>query len=244
VRAAGHGQEHLRHGCFLLLNTGARPVDSKSRLLTTPAWRIGGRTDYALEGSVFVGGAVVQWLRDGLGLIRSSAEVEALAASVPDAGGVVLVPAFTGLGAPHWDPYARGALVGITRGTTAGHIARAALEGIAFQVADVLTAMEADSGVPLAELRVDGGAAVNDLLMQLQADLIGVPVARPANPETTALGAAYLAGLAVGVWKDLADVAGRWRIERVFEPRLDRDRAEEMRARWARAVERAKEWDK
>ncbi len=229
-------------GCFLLLNTGRRPVASASRLLTTPAWRIGGATDYALEGSVFVGGAVVQWLRDGLGLIRSSAEVEALAASVPDAGGVVLVPAFTGLGAPHWDPYARGTLLGITRGTTAGHIARAALEGIAFQVADVLTAMEADSGVPLAELRVDGGAAVNDLLMQLQADLIGVPVTRPANPETTALGAAYLAGLAVGVWKDLDDVAGRWRVERVFEPRLDRGRTEEMRARWAKGVERARGW--
>jgi len=235
-------------GCFLLLNTGPlntgpRPVASASRLLTTPACRIGGVQDYALEGSVFVGGAVVQWLRDGLGLIRSSSEVEALAASVPDAGGVVLVPAFTGLGAPHWDPYARGTLLGITRGTTAAHIARAALESIAFQVADVLTAMEADSGVPLAELRVDGGAAVNDLLMQLQADLIGVPVTRPANPETTALGAAYLAGLAVGVWKDLDDVASRWQVERVFEPRLDRGRVEEMRARWARAVERAKGWE-
>jgi glycerol kinase len=233
-------------GCFLLLNTGSRPVASASQLVTTPAWRIGGATDYALEGSVFVGGAVVQWLRDGLGLIRSSAEVEALAASVPDTGGVVLVPAFTGLGAPHWDPYARGTLVGITRGTTAAHIARAALEGIAFQVADVLTAMEvdskADSGVPLAELRVDGGAAVNDLLMQLQADLIGVPVTRPANTETTALGAAWLAGLAVGVWKSLDDVAGRWRVERVFEPRLDRGRAAEMRERWARAVERARGW--
>jgi glycerol kinase len=230
-------------GCFLLLNTGARPVASASRLLTTPACRIGPAQDYALEGSVFVGGAVVQWLRDGLGLIRSSAEVEALAASVPDSGGVVLVPAFTGLGAPHWDPHARGTLLGITRGTTAAHIARAALESIAFQVADVLTAMEADSGVPLAELRVDGGAAVNDLLMQLQADLIGVPVTRPANPETTALGAAYLAGLAVGVWKDLDDVARRWQVERVFEPRLDRGRAEEMRARWARAVERARGWE-
>jgi glycerol kinase len=230
-------------GCFLLLNTGTRPVASQSRLVTTPAWRIGGVTDYALEGSVFVGGAVVQWLRDGLGLIRSSSEVEALAASVPDAGGVVLVPAFTGLGAPHWDPYARGALLGITRGTTAGHIARAALEGIAFQVADVLTAMEADAGVPLAELRVDGGAAVNDLLMQLQADLIGVPVTRPANPETTALGAAYLAGLAVGVWKDVDDVAGRWRVERVFEPRLDRGQAEERRERWAKAVKKAKGWE-
>ena len=230
-------------GCFLLLNTGRRPVPSASRLVTTPAWRIGGATDWALEGSVFVGGAVVQWLRDGLGLIRSSAEVEALVASVPDAGGVVLVPAFTGLGAPHWDPYARGALLGITRGTTAGHVARAALEGIAFQVADVLTAMEADAGMPLAELRVDGGAAVNDLLMQLQADLIGVPVTRPVNPETTALGAAYLAGLAVGVWNGLDDVASRWRVERVFEPRLDRGRAEEMRARWAKAVERARGWE-
>jgi glycerol kinase len=229
-------------GCFLLLNTGRRPVASASRLVTTPAWRIGSSMEYALEGSVFVGGAVVQWLRDGLGLIRSSAEVEALAASVPDAGGVVLVPAFTGLGAPHWDPYARGTLMGITRGTTAAHIARAALEGIAFQVADVLTAMEVDSRVPLAELRVDGGAARNDLLMQLQADLIGVPVARPVNPETTALGAAYLAGLAVGVWKDLDDVAGRWRVERVFEPRLDPGRTAEMRERWARAVERAKGW--
>jgi glycerol kinase len=238
-------------GCFLLLNTGRRPVASALRLVTTPACRIGGDVggiggiggmDYALEGSVFVGGAVVQWLRDGLGLIRASGEVEALAASVPDAGGVVLVPAFTGLGAPHWDPHARGTLLGITRGTTAGHIARAALEGIAFQVADVLTAMEADSGVPLAELRVDGGAAANDLLMQLQADLIGVPVTRPANLETTALGAAYLAGLAVGVWKDLDDVAGRWRVERVFEPRLDRGRADQMRERWARAVERAKGW--
>jgi len=229
-------------GCFLLLNTGPRPVASASRLLTTPACRIGRVQDYALEGSVFVGGAVVQWLRDGLGLIRSSSEVEALAASVPDSGGVVLVPAFTGLGAPHWDPYARGTLLGITRGTTAAHIARAALESIAFQVADVLTAMEADSGVPLAELRVDGGAAVNDLLMQLQADLIGVPVTRPANPETTALGAAYLAGLAVGVWKDLDDVTSRWKVERVFEPRLDRGRVDEMRGRWARAVERSKGW--
>ena len=229
-------------GCFLLLNTGRRPVASASRLVTSPAWRIRGATDYALEGSVFVGGAVVQWLRDGLGFIRSSTDVEALAASVPDAGGVMLVPAFTGLGAPHWDPHARGTLLGITRGTTAAHIARAALEGIAFQVADVLTAMEADSGVPLAELRVDGGAAANDLLMQLQADLIGVPVTRPANLETTVLGASWLAGLAVGVWKDLDDVAGRWRRERVFEPRLDRDRVAAMRARWAQAVERARGW--
>jgi glycerol kinase len=230
-------------GCFLLMSTGTRPIASRHQLLTTPAWRIGGTTEYALEGSVFTGGAVVQWLRDGLGLVRSSAEIEALAASVPDAGGVVLVPAFTGLGAPHWDPYARGALLGITRGTSAGHIARAALEGIAFQVADLLTAMEADAGVPLAELRVDGGAAGNDLLLQLQADLMGVPVARPALLETTALGAAFLAGLAVGVFRDLDDLAARWRAERVFEPALDRGRAEEMRARWQKAVERAKGWE-
>jgi glycerol kinase len=230
-------------GCFLLMNTGDRPVASRHGLLTTPAWRIGGRTSYALEGSVFVAGAVVQWLRDGLGLIRSAAEIEALAASVPDSGGVVLVPAFTGLGAPHWDPYARGALLGITRGTTAGHLARAALEGIAFQVADVLAAMEADSGVPVAELRVDGGAAANDLLMQLQADLAGAPVVRPQVQETTALGAAYLAGLATGVWKDTDDIAAHWRVERVFEPALDRGEAAARRARWSRAVERAKGWE-
>jgi glycerol kinase len=236
-------------GCFLLMNTGARPIASRHQLLTTPAWRIGdpagfrGATEYALEGSVFTGGAVVQWLRDELHLVRSAAEIEALAASVPDAGGVVLVPAFTGLGAPHWDPYARGALLGITRGTTAGHLARAALEGIAFQVADVLTAMEADAGAPLVELRVDGGAAANDLLLQLQADLIGVPVARPALLETTALGAAFLAGLAVGLFRDLDDLAARWRAERVFTPVMDRGRVEEMRARWARAVERAKGWE-
>jgi glycerol kinase len=230
-------------GCFLLMNTGAAPISSRHQLLTTPAWRIGGTTDYALEGSVFTGGAVVQWLRDGLGLVRSSPEIEGLAASVPDAGGVILVPAFTGLGAPHWDPYARGLLVGITRGTSAGHIARAALEGIAFQVADVLTAMEADSGVPLAELRVDGGAAANNLLLQLQADLMGVPVTRPALLETTALGAAFLAGLAVGLFRDLDDLAAHWRAERTFEPIMDRGRADEMRARWAQAVERAKAWD-
>jgi glycerol kinase len=230
-------------GCFLLMNTGERLHPSRHELLTTPAWRLGGRTTYALEGSVFVAGAVVQWLRDGLGLIRSAAEIEALAASVPDAGGVVLVPAFTGLGAPHWDAYARGALVGITRGTTAAHLARAALEGIAFQVADVLTAMEADSGLPTAELRVDGGATVNDLLMQIQADLVGVPVVRPRVQETTALGAAYLAGLATGVWKDTAEISARWQVERTFEPALDPARAAERRDRWRRAVERAKLWE-
>jgi glycerol kinase len=230
-------------GCFLLMNTGDRPTVSRHELLTTPAWRRAGRTAYALEGSVFVAGAVVQWLRDGLGLIRSAAEVEALAAGVPDAGGVVLVPAFTGLGAPHWDAYARGALVGITRGTTAAHIARAALEGIAFQVADVLAAMEADSGLPTAELRVDGGAAVNGLLMQIQADLTGVPVVRPRVQETTALGAAYLAGLATGVWRDTDEISARWQVERTFEPALDPGRAAELRARWRRAVERARSWE-
>ena len=231
-------------GCFLLMNTGDRLNVSRHELLTTPAWRRAGHTTYALEGSVFVAGAVVQWLRDGLGLIRSAAEVEALAASVPDAGGVVLVPAFTGLGAPHWDAYARGALLGITRGTTAAHLARAALEGIAFQVADVLAAMEADSGLPTAELRVDGGATANDLLMQVQADLAGVPVVRPRVQETTALGAAYLAGLATGVWMDTDEIAARWQVERTFEPALDPARAAERRARWSRAVERAKAWEK
>ncbi len=231
-------------GCFLLMNTGDRPVRSAAELLTTPAWRLGSRTEYALEGSVFVAGAVVQWLRDGLGFFTSAAEVEALAASVPDSGGVVVVPAFAGLGAPHWDPYARGALLGITRGTTAGHLARAALEGIAFQVADVLAAMAADSGVPVAELRVDGGAAANDLLMQMQADLAGVPVVRPRVQETTALGAAYLAGLAVGVWKSPDEIAARWQVERRFEPRLDPAAAAERREQWRRAVERAKGWER
>ena len=231
-------------GCFLLMYTGETPIPSQHAMLTTPAWRLGERpTGYALEGSVFVAGAVVQWLRDALGLIRSAADVEALAAGVPDSGGVVLVPAFTGLGAPHWDAYARGALVGITRGTTAAHIARAALEAIAFQVADVLDAMTADSGVPVAELRVDGGATVNNLLMQLQADLIGVPVVRPRVQETTALGAAYLAGLATGVWKDTGEISARWQMERIFEPAMDPARAAASRARWNRAVERAKGWE-
>ena len=229
-------------GSFLLQNTGPRPVDSRNRLLSTVAWRIGDRTDYALEGSVFVGGAVVQWIRDGLGLIREAPEIEALAASVPDSGGVYLVPAFVGLGAPHWDPYARGAIVGITRGTTAGHLARAALEAIAYQVAELLAAIEGDSGVPLAELRVDGGAAVNDLLLQFQADLLGVPVVRPAVTETTALGAAYLAGLAAGVWESLDALAGQWRAERTFEPRLGRSEAGRLRERWQEALSRSRSW--
>ncbi len=229
-------------GCFMLMHTGERPVASKRNLLSTVVCRIGGRTEFALEGSVFVAGAAVQWLRDGLGIIRSSGEVEALAASVPDNGGVYLVPAFTGLGAPHWDPYARGALFGLTRGSTAGHIARAVLESIAFQTADLLTAMEDDAEVGLQELRVDGGATSNDLLMQFQADLLGVPVVRPRVRETTALGAAYLAGLAVGYWRDRSEIGRLWQSEHTFSPSMDRGRAEELRSRWSKALERTKGW--
>jgi glycerol kinase len=230
-------------GCFMLQNTGERAPASRHRLVTTVAWRRDGRTEYALEGSVFIAGAVVQWLRDGLGVIRSSSDVEALALSVPDNGGVYLVPAFAGLGAPHWDAYARGTLVGLTRGTTAGHVARAALEAIAYQSADLLDAMRKDSGTDLAELRVDGGAARNDLLMQFQADVIGVPVVRPVVTETTALGAAYLAGLAVGYWKSTDETARQWRAERRFEPKMKTGEAAALRARWTRAVERAKGWE-
>jgi glycerol kinase len=229
-------------GCFMLQCTGTKAVASKNKLVTTVAWTAGGRTDYALEGSVFIAGAVVQWLRDGLGLIRTAEEVNTLAATVPDNGGVYLVPAFAGLGAPHWDAYARGALAGITRGTTAGHIARAALESIAFQSADLLDAMRADAHYPVAELRVDGGACRSDLLMQFQADLLGVPVVRPGVTETTALGAAYLAGLAVGFWKSPAEIASQRKIERRFEPSMDGGRAKELRVSWTRAVERAKGW--
>ncbi len=201
-------------GCFMLMHTGKRLVHSRNNLISTIACKIGEETEYALEGSVFVAGAAVQWLRDGLGIIRSSAEVEALAASVPDNGGVYLVPAFTGLGAPHWDPYARGTIVGLTRGTTAAHIARAALESIAFQSDDLVSAMVDDAGIDLAELRVDGGATANNLLMQFQADLLGAPVVRPHISETTALGAAFLAGLAQGVWRDRDEIAGKWQGER------------------------------
>ncbi|MDD2899891.1 MAG: glycerol kinase GlpK [Desulfuromonadaceae bacterium] len=229
-------------GCFMLMHTGAQPVTSGHNLITTVASLTGNRTEYALEGSVFSAGAAVQWLRDGLGIIRTSADVEPLAASVPDNGGVYLVPAFTGLGAPHWDPYARGSLFGITRGTTAGHIARATLESIAFQTADLLEAMEADSGTPLAELRVDGGATANDLLMQFQADLLGVPVVRPQVRETTALGAAYLAGLAVGYWQNRDELRQLWRAERSFTPAMERNRAAELRHLWSRALERSKGW--
>ena len=194
------------------------------------------------SGSVFIGGAVVQWLRDGLRAIKTAADVEALAAEVPDSGGVSLVPAFAGLGAPHWDPYARGAMFGLTRGSGITHIARAALESIAFQSAEMLAAMEKDAGLKLTELRVDGGATANNLLMQIQADLLGVPVVRPKVLETTALGAAYLAGLAVGFWKDASDIQRNWQVDRIFEPTLSRDRAAEMMAGWAKAVERSKRW--
>ncbi|MEY3173126.1 MAG: glycerol kinase [Planctomycetota bacterium] len=229
-------------GCFMLMNTGVKPRASSRNLLTTVAWRLGNRTEYALEGSVFIAGAVVQWLRDGLGLIRNSADVERLALTVPDNGGVYLVPAFTGLGAPHWDPGARGLAVGITRGTTAGHFARAALESIAFQVADVLDAMRQDSGIRIASLRVDGGASVNNTLMQFQADILGVPVVRPQVSETTALGAACLAGLGVGVWKNVEQVGGQWREDRCFEPALPKSRVEALRSGWRRALERSRGW--
>jgi glycerol kinase len=231
-------------GCFMLQNTGARAPLSRHKLVTTVAWTRNGAAEYALEGSVFIGGAVVQWLRYGLGIIRSSGDVEALALSVPDNGDVYLVPAFAGLGAPHWDPYARGTIVGLTRGATAAHIARAALESIAFQSADLLDAMQADTGIRLAELRVDGGAARNDLMMQFQSDLIGAPVVRPQVTETTALGAAYLAGLAVGFWKSGDDIASQWRAERRFEPSMATARVREMRARWTQALEHAKGWTK
>ncbi len=229
-------------GCFMLMNTGTEPVPSKNNLLTTIAWRRNNTTEYALEGSVFIAGAVVQWLRDGLGIIRAAPESEALAAKVEDNGGVYLVPAFVGLGAPHWDAYARGTIVGLTRGSTAAHIARAALEGIAFQVTDVLTAMEADSGIKLAELRADGGASANNLLMQFQANLLGVPVVRASNKETTAMGAAYLAGLAVDYFKSTDEIASNWGSDRTFEPKMGSDERQKLRASWNKALDRAKAW--
>ncbi len=229
-------------GCFMLMNTGQRCVTSPSRLLSTIAWHIEDEHRYALEGSVFVAGAVVQWLRDGLGVIVSSNDVEALASTVPDNGGVYLVPALTGLGAPHWDPHARGAIFGLTRGANRGHLARAALESIAFQSADLVQAMEQDSGIPLTELRVDGGAVRNDLLMQFQADLLGVPVVRPRITETTALGAAYLAGIGVGVWASGEVLDQQWQIDRSFEPRRSADEVTALRSCWQRAVERSKHW--
>jgi len=231
-------------GCFMLMHTGDKPIRSRAKLLTTAACQAGGAREYVLEGSVFIGGAVVQWLRDGLGIIRKSADVEGLASSVPDNGGVYFVPAFAGLGSPHWDPYARGAIVGLTRGASAGHVARAALESIAYQTADLLAAMEADSGIRLKELRVDGGATRNDMLMQFQADVLGVPVVRPRIYETTALGAAYLAGLGVGYWKSADELAAQWQAERVFKPEMDRGRAGALLASWRKAVERSKDWEK
>lgn len=242
-RTPGMSKNTYGTGCFLLQNIGTTPTASKNQLVTTVAWQIDGRTEYALEGSVFIGGAVVQWIRDGLGLIRTAAEIEPLALSVPDNGGVYLVPAFAGLGAPHWDPFARGAMVGLTRGTTSGHIARAALESIAFQVADLLDAMAADCGIAATELRVDGGASANNTLMQLQADLLGVPVVRPAVTETTALGAAYLAGLGVGFWKSADELTGQWQVDRRFVPTMDTAHARSLRDRWTAAVERAKSWE-
>jgi glycerol kinase len=232
-------------GAFLLMNVGEERIHSQT-MLTTIAWGIqgasGDRLTYALEGSVFIAGAVMQWLRDELGLLSTAAESEAVGSSVPDTGGVYLVPAFVGLGAPHWDPHARGAIVGLTRGSNRAHIVRAALESIAYQTRDVIEAVEEDSGVRLTELRVDGGAAANDLLLQIQADVLGRDVVRPAVLETTALGAAYLAGLAVGFWKDPADVANNWREDRRFTPQMSSDRREETYGGWKRAVERAKGW--
>ena len=225
-------------GCFLLMNTGEKPIVSKNNLLTTIAWKLDGRVTYALEGSIFVAGSVVQWLRDGLGIIRSSSEVEALAASVSDAGGVYMVPALTGLGAPYWDQYAKGSIHGITRGTTAAHIARAALEGIAFQTMDIVSAMEKDAGVPLGELKVDGGASRNNLLMQFQSDVLGTKVVRPLVTETTALGAAYLAGLAVGFWKSIDEVKRQWQAERIFTPTMAPDLVALAKKGWADAVDR------
>ena len=231
-------------GCFMLMHTGTEAVPSENNLLTTIAWKIGDKpAEYALEGSVFIAGAVVQWLRDGLGIIRRSEDVERLAKSVEDNGGVYLVPAFAGLGAPHWDPYARGTITGLTRGTTAGHIARAALEGIAYQITDVLHAMEADSGIGVKELRVDGGAAVNDLLMQFQADVLGVPVVRPEVTETTALGAAYLAGLAVGYWESQEEITRQWAMEQTFTPELPDKERDGLIQGWNRALDRARGWE-
>lgn len=225
-------------GCFMLMNSGERPIMSSNNLLTTIAWKIGDTVNYALEGSIFVAGSVVQWLRDGLGIIRSSSEVEALAASVPDNGGVYFVPALTGLGAPHWDQYAKGSIYGLSRGSSAAHIARAALEGIAFQTMDIVNAMQKDAGVTLKELKVDGGASRNNLLMQFQADILGTSVIRPIVTETTALGAAYLAGLAVGYWESIDHIKSQWGVEMEFKPEASKDTVAELKAGWAEAISR------
>jgi glycerol kinase len=239
---AGMAKNTYGTGCFLLLNTGTARAVSRNRLLSTVAWQRGKEVRYALEGSVFIAGAAVQWLRDGLGIIAHAREMEPLAGSVADTGGVVFVPALSGLGAPYWDPHARGMLVGITRGTTRAHIARATLEAIAFQSAELIEAMHADSGIELTELRVDGGATANNLLMQIQADLLGVPVVRPVVTETTALGAAYLAGLGVGFWKDEEEIARLWAVDRTFLPATSRAEAAGRFGDWKRAVLRARDW--
>ena len=229
-------------GCFMLMNTGSKPVQSRSGLLTTVAWRIGSETVYALEGSIFIAGAAVQWLRDGLGLIQQASEIETLAASVEDNGGAYFVPALAGLGAPYWDPHARGTIVGLTRGTTKAHLARATLESMAYQTRDVLDAMQNDAGVPLAELKVDGGATANNLMLQFQCDLLATRVHRPVVQETTALGAAYLAGLAVGYWKDLNDLRNNWALDREFTPRMPAETRERLYGDWKRAVEKSRDW--
>jgi len=229
-------------GSFIVLNTGTTPVESANNLLTTIAWKINDNPVYALEGSVFIAGAVIQWLRDELHLVQSSAEIEKLAASVPDNGGVYLVPAFAGLGAPYWDQFARGAIIGLTRGSSAGHIARAALEAIAFQVKDVLDAMQSDAHIQFRDLRVDGGASANNLLLQFQADLINIPVIRPRTLETTALGAAYLAGLATGYWQDQQDIKHQWQIDHVFRPAMEQEHARQLVTTWRKAVSRARNW--
>ncbi len=231
-------------GCFMMMNTGENPIKSNNNLLTTIAWQVNGKVEYALEGSIFIAGAVVQWLRDELGIIRKSADVEKLAASVNDNDGVYLVPAFAGLGAPHWDQHARGTMVGLTRGSNAGHIARAALEGIAYQALDVLKSMEADSGIDIKELRVDGGATANNLLMQFQSDILQAPVIRPKTLETTALGAAYLAGLAVGYWKDHNEINEQWQVDRRFEPEMEIKESERLIKGWDKALKAAKAWSK
>jgi glycerol kinase len=225
-------------GCFMLMNSGERPIMSSNNLLTTIAWKIGDKVNYALEGSIFVAGSVVQWLRDGLGIIKSSSEIEALACSVEDNGGVYFVPALTGLGAPHWDQYAKGCIYGLSRGTTAAHIARAALEGIAFQTMDIVNAMQKDAGVTLKELKVDGGASRNNLLMQFQADILGTSVIRPTVTETTALGAAYLAGLAVGYWESIDHIKSQWGVDTQFNPIASPEKVEALKTGWADAIKR------
>ncbi len=240
---AGMAKATFGTGCFILMNTGNKPVASENHLLTTVALQMNNETQYALEGSVFIAGAAIQWFRDNLGLIKKSSEIEALAASVPDAGGVYFVPAFTGLGAPHWDPHARGTILGLSRGTTAAHLARAVLESIAFQAADVLKAMERDSKISLLELRVDGGVVVSDLLMQFQADLMEVAVLRPKNRELTALGAAFLAGLAVGIWKKKSELSSIWQLDRKFIPKMEAVHRKKLLQTWDRSIERAKNWE-